>query len=307
MHWRILIADKLDPSGVDRLRQQADVVESSDLAEINTYDGLIVRGATQVDRGVLQAGRPRLRVVGRAGVGFDNIDLEAAKVLGVVVVNAPLAATNAVAEHALGLMLALARHIPQADAGMKNGEWAKKGLTGSELSGKSLGVIGLGRIGAELAAKAAALDMAVIGYDPPLDPAEIERRGARPVSLEELLSTSDYVSLHVPLDESTRGLLGADELAWAKPGLRLISTARGGVVDEQALLDGLQAGRIGGAALDVFANEPPGASPLVQHPNVIATPHLGAQTHEAQQRAAADIADEVLAALSGADLRWRIV
>jgi D-3-phosphoglycerate dehydrogenase len=306
MDWRILIADKLEAAGVERLRSHAEVVESNDLSAIDSYDALIVRGATQVDRAVLAAGRPRLRVVGRSGVGVDNIDTGAAAELGVTVVNAPLATTNAVAEHALALMLALARSIPQADASMKAGAWEKKGMKGTELDGKRLGVIGLGRIGASLAAKAAALGMDVVGHDPPLDPAEILRRGARPVSLDELLSTSDFVSLHVPLDDTTRGLLGPEELAAAKPGLRLISTARGGVVDEEALLAGLETGHIAGAALDVFRREPPGATPLVLHPHVIATPHLGAQTHEAQQRAATDIADEVLAALSGAELRWRI-
>jgi D-3-phosphoglycerate dehydrogenase len=237
----------------------------------------------------------------------DNIDLDAARGHGVVVVNAPLAVTAAVAEHALALMLALAREIPRADASVKQGQWAKKELFGIELAGKTLGVIGVGRIGAALTARAKALGMRILGHDPLIPEDAIRQAGAEPVPLEALLAESDFISLHVPLTETTRGMMRADMLARCKPGARLISTARGGVIDEQALLASLDQGHIAGAALDVFTTEPPGRSPLVLHPRVICTPHIAAQTREAQVRAARDIAEEVLAALEGRSLRWRVV
>lgn len=306
MSWRILITDNLDPAGVDRLRQGAEVVEGDGLSQLDRCDALIVRGATRVRAADIENARPTLKVIGRAGVGVDNIDLQAAEANQVTVVNAPLAATNAVAELALGLMFALARNLPRADASMKAGQWTKESLKGQELDGKTLGVIGMGRIGATLGQRAAALGMTVLGHDPPLDDDEIRRRGARPVSLDELLDQSDFISVHVPLLESTRGLLGRAELGRAKVGARIICTARGGVVDEEALLEALDAGQIAGAALDVFSDEPPGKTALVSHPNLIATPHIGAQTYEAQQRAALDVAEEVLAALEGRSLRWRV-
>jgi D-3-phosphoglycerate dehydrogenase len=236
----------------------------------------------------------------------DNIDLQAAKSRGVVVVNTPAATTRAVAELTLGLMLALARSIPRGDAGMKKGEWLKKELIGVELSGKTLGVIGMGNIGAEVAWLASALGMAPVGYDPLIPDHEIEKRGARPETLEELYAQADFITLHVPLTAETRGLVDERAFRQMKPGVRLVCTARGGIVDETALLAALQTGQVAGAALDVFDQEPPGASPLLSHPNVIATPHIGAQTMEAQSRAAHDIANEVLAALRGQPLRWRV-
>jgi D-3-phosphoglycerate dehydrogenase len=306
MNWRIIISDGLEDEGRKRLAAQAEVLDDPELSALGEVDALIVRSATQVTRTVLESGVPRLRVVGRAGVGVDNIDLEAARQFGVLVVNAPLAATNAVAELTLGLMLAMARQIPQANAGMHAGRWEKKAFKGSELGGKTLGVFGMGRIGAAVAQRAAAMGMAVIGYDPLIPADEIQHRGARPVSQQALIETSDYISLHVPLTDDTRGLIGAEAMAHMKPGVRLVCAARGGVVDETALLSALRSGQVAGAALDVFANEPPGQAALLEHPNLIATPHLGAQTAEAQARAATDIADEVLAALQGQPLRWRV-
>jgi D-3-phosphoglycerate dehydrogenase len=306
MTWRVLIADSLRQEGEERLSATADVVKDPELGSLGDVDALIVRSATKVTRQVLERGRPKLKVVGRAGVGVDNIDLDAARELGVVVVNAPMAATNSVAELTLGLMLAMARHIPQANAAMHDGRWEKKALKGSELSGKTLGVFGMGRIGAAVAERAAALGMDVIGYDPLIPDEEIARRSAEPVSREGLLERADYISLHVPLTEETRGMIGAEAMGQMKPGVRLVCAARGGVVDEEALLAALESGQVAGAALDVFANEPPGDAPLLKHPNLIATPHLGAQTIEAQIRAATDIADEVLAALNGASLRWQV-
>ncbi len=306
MSWRIQIADKLDESGLERLRERATLIEDSSLDSIHSMDALIVRSATKVTREVLKAGQPRLKVVGRAGVGVDNIDLAAADEFGVTVVNAPRAATNAVAEHALALMLALSRNLTQADHSMKSGQWNKKALKGQELQGRRLGVIGMGRIGSSLTSKALALGLEVVGYDPPIPNPKIERAGAQSVSLDELLSTSDFVSLHVPLDDDTRLMIGADQLALMKPSAFLISTARGGVVDETALLEALERDQLAGAALDVFQEEPPGDTPLIRHPQIIATPHLGSQTKEAQRRAAADIADEVMSALEGAGLRWKV-
>jgi D-3-phosphoglycerate dehydrogenase len=223
-----------------------------------------------------------------------------------VVVNSPLAATIAVAEHTFALMLALARAVPLADAALKRGEWNKSSLMGAELYGKTLGLVGVGRIGAAVAERARAFGMTVIAYDPYLTPQLISDRGALPVTLEEVLQRSDFMSTHVPLAPDTRGLLGAAAFARARPGLRVIAPARGGVVDEAALLAALNDGQVAGAALDVFAEEPPGLTALVAHPRVVCTPHIGAQTHEAQRRAGEDIADEVAAALQGRPLRWQV-
>jgi phosphoglycerate dehydrogenase-like enzyme len=189
---------------------------------------------------------------------------------------------------------------------MKQGGWLKKELEGVELTGKTLGVIGFGRIGAEVGRLAAAFDMSVLGYDPLLPPEEITRRGGQPVALDDLYARSDFITLHVPLDADTRGMIGAAAIARMKPGVRLVCSARGGVIDDAALLAGLESGQVAAAGLDVFSTEPPGQTPLVTHPHVVATPHIGAQTFEAQQRASLDIATEVLAALRGEELRWRV-
>ncbi len=299
--WTVLISDGLDESGKKLLREAARVedrpgISPAELLEaVAGCEALIVRSRSKVTREVLAAGQ-RLKVVGRAGVGVDNIDLDAARELGVRVVNSPQATTLAVAEHALGLMLALARGIPRADASMKAGEWIKKELEGVELSGKTLGIVGVGNIGAALASRAVALGMRVTGYDPFLSQDAIRRRGAEAVTLDELYAGADFISLHVPLTGETRGMLGEQALAKMKPGVRIVCTARGGLIDEAALLQALETGQVAGAALDVFAEEPPGATRLVRHPRVIATPHVAAQTVEAQQRAAVDIAMEVLRA-----------
>jgi D-3-phosphoglycerate dehydrogenase len=302
--WTVLISDGLDESGKKLLREAARVedrpgISPAELLEaVAGCEALIVRSRSKVTREVLAAGQ-RLKVVGRAGVGLDNIDLDAARELGVGVVNTPQATTLAVAEHALGLLLALARGIPRADVSMKAGEWIKKELEGVELSGKTLGIVGVGNIGAALASRAAALGMRVTGYDPFLSQDAIRRRGAEAVTLDELYAGADFISLHVPLTGETRGMLGEQALAKMKPGVRIVCTARGGLIDEAALLQALERGQVAGAALDVFAEEPPGATRLVRHPRVIATPHVAAQTVEAQQRAAVDIAMEVLRALRG--------
>jgi D-3-phosphoglycerate dehydrogenase len=249
----------------------------------------------------------KLKVVGRAGVGVDNIDLAAANTHGVMVVNSPLATSQAVAEHTLGLMLALARSIPRGDAALKSGQWLKKDLLGVEIRGKVLGVIGMGNIGSTVAQLAAALGMQVLGFDSLVSPADIQERGADPVTLGELYSRSDFITIHVPLNQETRNMINGQALGLMKRGVRLVCAARGGVIDETALLGALESGQVAGAALDVFRQEPPGVSALVTHPEVVATPHIGAQTVEAQSRAARDIAQEVLSALKGGPLRWRVV
>lgn len=312
MDWKILITDGLDEHGQAILRAEAQVDDCSGLSakemleSVGEYDALIIRGQTKVTPEVFDAAK-RLRVIGRAGVGIDNIDLAAAHSHGVTVVNAPKGTTLAVAELALGLMLALARSITYADSSMKSGRWLKKELQGIELNGKVLGVVGMGRIGEALTQRAIALGMNVLGYDAVLSAEQIQRSGAEPVSLADLYARSDFISLHVPLTPETRGMIGGQALGQMKRGVRLICTARGEIIDETALLGALESGQVAGAGLDVFSKEPPGLNALVAHPNVIATPHIGAQTQAAQVRAAVDIANEVLAALRGDPLRWKVV
>lgn len=310
--WKILIADGLDQSGVSILSQEAQVdqrdqISSSELIDvIAEFHALIVRGRTRVNPSVFAAAKS-LKIVGRAGVGIDNIDLAAANSHNVTVVNSPLATSQAVAEHAIGLMFALARSIPYADASMKSGLWLKSRLLGVELKHQVLGIIGVGNIGKLVAQLAQSLGMEVIGHDPLIPRQVIQDIGVEPVSLQDLLTRSDFITIHVPLGPKTRGMIDGQAIGYMKRGVRLISTARGGILDETALLGALESGQISGAALDVFANEPPGLTALVSHPQVIATPHIGAQTLEAQSRAAVDIATEVLAALRGEPLRWKIV
>ena len=309
--FKIIITDGLDASALDIMRPFAEVddkpgISADDLLKIIAeYDGLIVRGRTKVTPAMFEAAK-RLKVVGRAGVGVDNIDLTAAKAHGVTVVNAPVATTVAVAELAFGLLLAVCREIPRADATMKGSHWIKKELEGVELYGKTLGVIGFGRIGAETGKRAAAFGMKVLGYDPLLSADEIKKRGGEPVSLDELYARADFITMHIPLLADTKNLINADAVAKMKKGVRIVCAARGGVIDEAALLDGLKSGKVAAAGLDVFTAEPPGLTELVAHPNVVCTPHIGAQTAEAQTRAAEDISSEVLAALKGEALRWKV-
>jgi len=304
--WRILITDGLAPEGIALLRAEAETVEENGLEALASFDAVVVRSRTHLPASDIERARPRLRAIGRAGVGVDNIDLAAAQAAGVIVVNAPQAASSMLSEHALGLMLSLARRISQADASMKRGEWHKWDWEGVELAGKTLGLVGFGRIGRALGDRAAALGMRVAAYDPLIPDEVIREGGAEPLALEPLVAEADYLSLHVPLSEATRGMIGREAFRRMKPGARLINTARGGLVDEEALLEALESGRLAGAGLDVFAEEPPQLGALILHPKVIATPHIAAQTAEAQRRAAIDIAQEVLAALHGEPLRWRV-
>ncbi len=282
-------------------------IAAADLeSAISEYDAMIVRSRTQVTAALIQRGR-RLKVIGRAGVGVDNIDLKAAAARAVTVVNSPTATSRAVAEHTLALMFALARSLPRAAAAMKAGQWIKKELVGIELYEKVLGIIGMGNIGRLVAQAATALGAQVLGYDPYLPASEIKQHRAEPATLEQLFSRADFISLHMPLNAETRGMIDQQALQRMKPGVYLVCTARGGLVDERALLQALESGHVAGAGLDVFAVEPPGRSELIAHPQVIATPHIAAQTSEAQARAAIDIAQEVMAALRGDPLRWKVV
>src|SRR4030095_4161805 len=307
----ILITDGLDETGQSILRSFAKVdnksgISADDLLKtIPEYDGLIVRGRTKVTASVLEAAS-KLKVIGRAGVGVDNIDLEAAKKHNITVVNAPLSTTLAVAELTFALLLALAREIPRGDAGMKQGKWLKQELEGVELSGKTLGVIGFGRIGVEVGKRASVFGMNVIAYDPLISEDDIKQRGAEPVSIQDLYAWSDFISLHLPLNVQTRDLIGPLAFSEMKDGVRIVCAARGGIIDEMALVAALNSGKVAGAALDVFGQEPPGLTEAVSHPRVIATPHIGAQTVEAQSRASEDIASEVLSALQGKPLRWKV-
>jgi D-3-phosphoglycerate dehydrogenase len=304
MH-RVLVADPLSEAGLALLREAG--VEVIDLGAgdrarllelVADADALLVRSRTKVDAELLHAGR-RLKVVGRAGIGVDNVDVQTATELGILVINAPTANLMSATEHTFALLLALARKVPAADASMKAGEWDRNRFVGTELQGKTLGVIGLGRIGQRVATRARAFEMQVVAFDPFLDPELGPRLGIELLHLDELLRRADVVTLHTPLTEQTRDLLNEARLARMKPGALLVNCARGGVVDEAALLRALESGHLGGAALDVFAEEPPRDLRLVRHPQVVATPHLGAQTAEAQERTSTETAQMVLEALAG--------
>jgi D-3-phosphoglycerate dehydrogenase len=308
---KILVSDGLSEAGLNLLRAAGEVAVTPKigadelLVALPEYHALIVRSRTKVTARVVEAGR-NLKVIGRAGVGVDNIDVAAALARGVTVVNSPLAASAAVAEHTLGLMLALARSIPTADASMKQGRWEKSAFMGGELSGKTLGLIGIGRIGALVAERAIAFGMSALAYDPYLSAEQIRARRAEPATFDDVLARSDYLSLHLPLTPETRGLIGPAQFAQMRPGARLVCTARGGVIDEDALRAALDSGALAGAALDVFAEEPPPPGGIAAHPRVVATPHVGAQTAEAQARAGVSIAEEVIAVLQGREPRWKV-
>jgi len=302
---QVLVADGLGEEGLARLREAGEVIVRSGLAEADLAallpgaDALIIRSGTRVSSAAL-GGAPRLRVIARAGVGVDNIDVDAATRRGVLVLNTPESSTIAAAEHTMAMLLALVRRIPQAHAALSAGRWIREPYTGTELAGKTLGIIGLGKIGSEVARRAVAFDMRVLAHDPYVTEERARRLGVELGAWEEVLRRSDVLTLHVPLAENTQALIGSNELAAMKPGALLVNCARGGLVDEQALLGALEEGHVGGAALDVFAVEPPPAgSPLLAHPRVVATPHLGASTREAQRSIAVDVADQVLAALRG--------
>jgi D-3-phosphoglycerate dehydrogenase len=302
---RVLVSEKLAERGLELLRaagHEVDVrLEMSPAQLVEAIPGahaLIVRSATNVTDEVLGAGTD-LVVVGRAGIGLDNVDVEAATRRGVMVVNAPQSNILSAAEHAVALLLSQARNIPQAHADLIAGQWARARWEGVELHGKTLGVVGLGRIGALVAQRALSFGMRLCAYDPYVAPERARQMGVELLSLEELMAESDFVSIHLPKTSETAGLIGADVLAKAKPGIRIVNAARGGIVDEGALFEALRSGQVGGAALDVFSIEPCTDSPLFKLPNVVVTPHLGASTHEAQDKAGITIAEQVNLALAG--------
>ncbi|RLI27804.1 MAG: 3-phosphoglycerate dehydrogenase [Candidatus Hecatellales archaeon] len=299
---RVLVCDRIDEEGLNLLRGkgfQVDVklgLPPEELEKtVGGYDVLLVRGKTKVTRRVLEAGKGSLKLVVRVGVGLDNVDVEAARQLGIQVENTPEATVSSVAELTIGLMLAVARSIPEADRTVKAGGWSKEKFMGSLLKGKTLGVIGLGRIGCEVARIARAMGMRVLFYDVLDRSREAREIGCEPLeSLEKLLSESDVITVHVPLTAETRRMIGRRELSLMKPGAILINTSRGAVVDEQALLEFLREGRLAGAGLDVFEEEPPRSLELVKLPNVVCTPHIGAQTVEAQREASLLAARKIL-------------
>ena len=299
MTVRVLISDKMDPKAAAILRERGiDVDEKPGLAPdelkaiIGDYDGLAIRSATKVTKTLLESA-DRLKVVGRAGIGVDNVDIPAATARGVVVMNTPFGNSITTAEHAIALMFALARQLPEADASTQAGKWEKNRFMGVELTGKTLGLIGCGNIGSIVASRALGLKMKVAAFDPFLTPERAVELGVDKVELDELLRRADFITLHTPLTEQTRNILSRENLAKTKAGVRIINCARGGLIDEEALKDVLDSGHVGGAALDVFVTEPATASPLFGTPGFISTPHLGASTSEAQVNVAIQVAEQM--------------
>jgi D-3-phosphoglycerate dehydrogenase / 2-oxoglutarate reductase len=298
---KVLVREPIAEAGIALLREKFDVDVSSDgdlAQQIGDYDAIIVRSGTQLTAEIIERGE-RLKVIGRAGVGVDNVDLEAASRRGIIVANAPQSTVVSAAEHALGLLFALSRSIPQAHAALKEGRWERSRFAGLELAGKTLGLAGFGRIGQQVARRAKALEMRVVAYDPYVAPERFRELGVdHAAMLADLLAESDFLSLHLTLTPETRGLIGREELRAAKDGIRIVNAARGELVDEEALVESLESGKVAGAALDVFSEEPY-AGPLLGLDNVVVTPHLGASTHEAQDRAGVIVAEQVAAALEG--------
>ncbi len=300
----VLLAEKLAPSAVALLGDDVEIrhVDGTDrpalLAALADADALLVRSATRVDAEVLAAAT-RLKVVGRAGVGLDNVDVPAATARGVMVVNAPTSNIVSAAEHAIALLLSAVRHIPAADASLRQGQWKRSSFTGVELSGKTVGIVGLGKIGQLVAQRLAAFGVTLVAYDPYIAPARAAQLGIELLTLEALLGRADIISIHLPKTSETNGLIGKDQLALTKPGVIVVNAARGGLVDEDALAEAVRSGHVGGAGIDVYVTEPTTASPLFELERVVVTPHLGASTEEAQDRAGTDVARSVQLALAG--------
>ena len=297
---KVLIADKMDPRAAALFRERGVLVDErpglgpDELAAIiGGYDGLAVRSSTRVTPAIMDAALPRLKVIGRAGIGVDTIDVPAASARGIVVMNTPFGNSITTAEHAVAMLFALAREIPQADASTQAGKWEKNRFMGVELSGKTLGLIGCGNIGSIVADRAHGLKMKVVAYDPFLSPERALELGVDKVELDELLARADFITLHTPLTDQTRGILSREALAGTKPGVRIVNCARGGLIDEAALKEGLDSGHIAGAALDVFSEEPAKDNALFGTRGLICTPHLGASTTEAQVNVAIQIAEQM--------------
>jgi D-3-phosphoglycerate dehydrogenase len=305
---KVLVSDTVDKVGIDILSQVAQVdiktgLPNEELVKIIAeYDALMIRSGTKVTKDIIEAGE-NLKIIGRAGVGVDNVDVPAATRKGIVVVNSPEGNTIAAAEHALAMMLSLSRHIPDANQSVKKSEWKRNLFIGSEVYKKTLGVIGLGKIGSHVASVARSMGMKLLAYDPFISAERAEQLGCRLVDLDLLYRESDYITLHIPKTPETANLINAEAIAKMKPTVRIVNCARGGTIDEHALAEALKAGKIAGAALDVFDSEPLGESPLRDAPNIILTPHLGASTEEAQVNVAIDVAEQIRDVLLGLPAR----
>ncbi len=314
MKYAVLVSDKLEPEGLAVLKDQPDIdltvktgMTPAELADfIAPFHAIIIRSATKLTENILAKAR-NLRVIARAGAGVDNVDVPAATRRGIVVMNTPGGNTVSTAEHAIAMLMALARRIYPACASLKGGKWDKKSFTGSELTGKTLGVIGVGRVGSEVAKRAVGLRMKVIAFDPYFDRGRAAEIGVEMLdNLDDLLTRSDYITLHSPLNEKTRGLIGAAQLARVRPGVGIINCARGGIIDEKALAEAITSGKVSGAALDVFENEPPTARTLIDLPQVVCPPHLAASTAEAQLVVAIRAAEQVRDALLSGEVRFAL-
>lgn len=309
---KILISDPIDKEGIELLQAQGDtdvklgLTPAELISIIGVYDALVVRSETKVTADVIAAGT-NLQVIGRAGVGVDNIDLDAATRKGIAVVNAPTGNTIAAAEHTIAMMLALSRNIPQANQSLRAGEWKRSSFTGVELRNRFLGVIGIGKVGKEVIQRAQSFQMHIIAYDPFVSPEHASLLGVELVTLEKLFEESDFICIHTPLTESTRGLIDDARLATVKPSVRILNTARGELIDEHALARAVEEGRVAGAAIDVFSSEPPkDDNPLLNNDKIIVTPHLGASTQEAQEEVAREVAEQIIAVLNDQPARYTV-
>ena len=301
---RVLVSDSLAEEGVRRLESGAEVDVITNLSpeelvkKIKDYDALVIRSGTKVTAEVINAA-DKLKVIGRAGVGVDNVDVEAATKKGIIVLNAPGGNTISAAEHTIAMMLAVSRNIPQANAALHKGEWNRKKYTGVEFFNKTLGIVGLGRVGAEVATRMKAFGMQILAFDPFVTEAKANQLGIKIAPLEEVLRNSDFITVHTPLTNETRNLIDDDEFKIMRPGVRIVNCARGGIINEAALARAVAEGKVAGAAIDVFTKEPPTGNPLLEQEKIITTPHLGASTAEAQINVALAVADQILAISKG--------
>lgn len=301
---KILVSDPISDQGIEILKKEFDVDIATGLPpaelikRIGNYEALIVRSETQVTKDVINAGK-KLKIIGRAGVGVDNIDVNTATERGIIVVNAPEGNTISAAEHTIAMMMAMSRNIPQANASLKSKKWDRKKFMGVEVRGKVLGVVGLGRIGAEVAKRAQGMEMNVLAYDPFISQERAAELGVELTTVEDIVRRADYITVHTPLTKETKDLISSKEFAIAKKGVRLINCARGGIINEEALAQAVKDGIVSGAAIDVFTKEPPFENPLIELDRVIMTPHLGASTEEAQINVAVSVAEQIVNALKG--------
>jgi D-3-phosphoglycerate dehydrogenase len=308
---RILITDNLNKEGIKLLEEHAIVdiqtgLKPTELISIiGKYQALIIRSQTDVTATIINAGK-NLSVIGRAGIGVDNIDLETATLRGIAVVNAPVGNIIAAAEHTIALLLALARNIPQANISLKSGNWNRSAFTGVELRGKNIGIIGLGKVGSEVAKRLSAFQISLLGYDPYISPSYAKNIGVELLTMDQILMKSDFITLHLPLTESTRNLISEDQIRKMKPSVRIINAARGGLINQDDLYKAIINDKVAGAAIDVFEEEPPVSHPLLKNDKVIVTPHLGASTAEAQRDIAIEISGQVLAVLKGQSAKYTV-